>query len=54
MNALVKGVGAITLFAEDLGLSRQFYEDAFGLRKIFEDDNSAVYDFGNTDRKSVV
>jgi lactoylglutathione lyase len=39
---------AITLFVEDLGAAKQFYRDVFGLPVAYEDDNSAVFDFGNT------
>lgn len=39
---------AITLFAEDLGATKQFYQQVFGLPVAFEDDASAVFDFGNT------
>ena len=42
------GIGAITLFVEDLPAARQFYRDVFGLPVTFEDDDSAVFDFGNT------
>jgi catechol 2,3-dioxygenase-like lactoylglutathione lyase family enzyme len=41
-------IGAITLFVEDLGEARGFYRDVFGLPVKFEDDDSAVFDFGNT------
>ena len=41
-------VVAITLFAEDLEATKQFYLDVFGLPLHYEDDNSAVFDFGNT------
>ena len=41
-------ISAITLFVEDLAASKQFYRDAFGLSVMFEDDDSAVFDFGNT------
>jgi catechol 2,3-dioxygenase-like lactoylglutathione lyase family enzyme len=41
-------IDAITLFVEDLAATRQFYRDAFGLAVMFEDDDSAVFDFGNT------
>jgi catechol 2,3-dioxygenase-like lactoylglutathione lyase family enzyme len=44
----VKGLGAITLFVEDLERSKSFYKDVFGLDKIFEDEESAAFDFGNT------
>jgi lactoylglutathione lyase len=43
----MKGVGAITLFVEDLERSKSFYRDVFGLRLIYEDDSSAVFDFEN-------
>ena|ERR1700712_370463 len=43
-----KRIGALTLFVEDLAATRQFYLDVFGLPVHFEDDVSAVFDFGNT------
>ena len=39
---------AITLFVEDLQVAKQFYLQAFGLPIEFEDNNSAVFKFGNT------
>src|SRR5512133_409853 len=42
------GIYAITLFVEDLGATKQFYLDVFGLPVIFEDPNSAVFKFGDT------
>jgi catechol 2,3-dioxygenase-like lactoylglutathione lyase family enzyme len=45
-TAWPKGVHAITLFAEDLGAARRFYETVFGLPVIFETDDSAVFRFG--------
>ncbi|MER5757467.1 VOC family protein [Streptomyces sp. NPDC002088] len=41
-------VGAITLFVEDLEATKRFYREVFGLPVTFEDDNSAVFGFGNT------
>jgi catechol 2,3-dioxygenase-like lactoylglutathione lyase family enzyme len=41
-------IGAITLFVEDLAAATRFYQDVFGLPVRFEDDDSAVFDFGNT------
>lgn len=38
---------AITLFAEDLSATKQFYQEIFALPVHFEDENSAVFDFGN-------
>jgi len=43
-----KGISAITLFAEDLDATKQFYQKVFGLPVAFEDDASAVFNFGNT------
>jgi len=43
-----KGIGAITLFVDDLEAAKQFYSEVFGLPLKFEDDASAVFDFGNT------
>ena len=48
MGTWVKGIDAITLFVEDLGATRQFYLDVFGLPIHFENDDSAVFKFGET------
>jgi catechol 2,3-dioxygenase-like lactoylglutathione lyase family enzyme len=42
------GISAITLFVEDLAAAKRFYTDAFQLPVFFEDDNSAVFKFGDT------
>jgi catechol 2,3-dioxygenase-like lactoylglutathione lyase family enzyme len=42
------GLGAITLFTEDLARTAAFYRDVFGLALHFEDDTSAVFGFGAT------
>ena len=49
MSSLLKdgSIGAITLFTEDLARSRAFYLDVFGKSVIFEDENSAVFKFGD-------
>jgi catechol 2,3-dioxygenase-like lactoylglutathione lyase family enzyme len=41
-------ITAITLFAEDLAVTKQFYLETFGLPIYFEDENSAVFKFGTT------
>jgi catechol 2,3-dioxygenase-like lactoylglutathione lyase family enzyme len=41
-------ISAITLFVEDLGAARTFYEAAFGLPIHFEDPHSVVFKFGDT------
>lgn len=48
VNAWPKGISAITLFVEDVEAAKGFYRAVFGLPVTFEDDNSAVFDFGNT------
>jgi catechol 2,3-dioxygenase-like lactoylglutathione lyase family enzyme len=42
------GVGAITLFVEDLPEAKAFYARVFDLSVLSEDDNSAVFRFGET------
>lgn len=42
------GIGAITLFVEDLAAAKQFYQRVFGLPLVFEDDTSAVFKLGGT------
>ncbi len=41
-------IGAITLFVEDLESAKRFYEDVFDLPVVYEDDDSAVFRFGET------
>lgn len=41
-------ISAITLFTEDLEATKEFYRDVFRLPVTFENDNSAVFSFGNT------
>ncbi len=48
MSSWPGNIWALTLFADDLEATKQFYQDVFGLPIVFEDDNSAVFDFGNT------
>jgi catechol 2,3-dioxygenase-like lactoylglutathione lyase family enzyme len=48
MTVSLKGLGAITLFVEDLERARRFYADVFGLGLLFEDESSAAFDFDNT------
>ncbi|MDT4926701.1 MAG: hypothetical protein QOG01_4414 [Pseudonocardiales bacterium] len=48
MDSWPGSIGAITLFVDNLDLTKQFYEDVFGLPVMFEDDDSAVFNFGNT------
>ena len=43
-----KRIGAITLFVEDLPAARRFYQEVFELPVHYEDENSAVFCFGET------
>jgi lactoylglutathione lyase len=43
-----KKITEITLFVEDLDRSKAFYQETFKLAIIYEDENCAVFDYGNT------
>ena len=45
--AWAKGINTLTLFVEDLETTKQFYQKVFGLSVIFEDNDSAVFKFGD-------
>lgn len=44
--AWASGIRAITLFVEDLGAAKRFYQDVFGLPLVFENEDSAVFKIG--------
>lgn len=48
MNAVLPGLGALTLFVEDLDSSTTFYRDVLGLPAVHQDEDSTVFDLGNT------
>ncbi len=48
MGAWPSGISAITLFVEDLVATKDFYQEVFGLPLHYEDEASAVFNFGNT------
>jgi len=48
VTAWPKGISAITLFVEDMSAAKLFYQAVFGLSVYYEDDASAVFQFGNT------
>ena len=48
MGSWPGGISAITLFVEDLATSKAFYQSAFGLPVVYEDPNSAVFQFGES------
>ena len=43
-----KSIAAITLFVEDLEIAKKFYGEVFNLSVFYEDENSAVFRFGDT------
>lgn len=48
MEPWSSGISAITLFVEDLVEAKRFYTEVFGLPVAYEDDDSAVFDFGSS------
>jgi catechol 2,3-dioxygenase-like lactoylglutathione lyase family enzyme len=48
MSSWPKGIHAITLFVEDIDAAKAFYRKVFGLPVVFEDNDSAVFKFGDT------
>lgn len=47
-DAVAGPLAALTLFVEDLAGTKRFYQEVFGRPLRFEDDDSAVFDFGTT------
>jgi lactoylglutathione lyase len=48
MSGFLKNIGAITMFVKDVNVSKTFYGDEMGFKFVFEDENSVVFDVGNT------
>lgn len=48
VNSWPGSIFAITLFVEDLDATKQFYQTVFDLSIVFEDGNSAVFQFGSS------
>jgi catechol 2,3-dioxygenase-like lactoylglutathione lyase family enzyme len=48
MDLTGNGLGALTLFVEDLVTVTAFYRDALSLEVVYQDDNSSVVDLGGT------
>lgn len=40
-------IHVITLFVEDLLAAKSFYQEIFGLSTVYEDEESAVFNFDN-------
>ena len=47
MSALRREVGAVTLFIEDVGRSKEFYGRAFAVEPVYEDDDAVAFTFEN-------
>ena len=47
MSKSMKNVECITLFVDDLRLSKAFNQNVFDPPLVYEDDNSAVFNFEN-------
>ena len=47
MTEPLNAVGAITMFVEDRGRAKAFYERAFDASPVYEDDNSVVFKLEN-------
>jgi catechol 2,3-dioxygenase-like lactoylglutathione lyase family enzyme len=48
VSSWAHSIYAITLFVEDLEATKRFYGDVFDLPVVYEDNNSAVFKFGDT------
>ena len=48
MGSWPSRISAVTLFVEDLAATKQFYQEIFDLPIHYEDEASAVFNFGNT------
>lgn len=48
MTSWVRSITAITLFTDDLAATKRFYLEVFRVPLVFEDDQSAAFDFGGT------
>jgi catechol 2,3-dioxygenase-like lactoylglutathione lyase family enzyme len=48
VSSWAKSIFAITLFVEDLDAATQFYREVFDLPILFQDDNSCVFQIGQT------
>ena len=48
MSSWPQSISAITLFTDDLPATKAFYQEVFGLPVHYEDEASAVFNFGNT------
>ena len=47
MSEPLKSVGAITMFIEDKERAKSFYEAAFDVEPVYEDENAVAFEFEN-------
>ena len=47
MSESLKSVGAITMFIDDTQRSKAFYEQVFGVKAVYEDENAVAFEFEN-------
>ena len=47
MSESLKSVGAITMFIDDTQRSKAFYEQVFGAKAVYEDENAVAFEFEN-------
>jgi catechol 2,3-dioxygenase-like lactoylglutathione lyase family enzyme len=47
MSESLKSVGAITMFIDDTQRSKAFYEQVFGVKAVYEDDDAVAFEFEN-------
>jgi lactoylglutathione lyase len=47
MSESLKNVGAITMFIDDTQRSKAFYEQVFGAKAVYEDEDAVAFEFEN-------
>ena len=47
MGESLKSVGAITMFIDDTTRSKAFYEQVFGVKAVYEDEDAVAFQFEN-------
>src|SRR6266508_1209555 len=47
MSESLKSVGAITMFIDDTQRSKAFYEQVFGAKAVYEDEDAVAFEFEN-------
>ena len=47
MSESLKSVGAITMFIDDTTRSKAFYEQVFGVKAVYEDEDAVAFEFEN-------